>query len=125
MQKTTCKDIIIKECVRKENIIKLEGFNLDIVQQDFKKFVNSFIKELENKLKNMNKEYTVDRIEGDFVVCENRENGQIVNLKKENLPEDIQDGDIIKEVNGKYIKDKEKQEEIEDRIAKKMNDLWN
>ena len=125
MQKTTCKDIIIKECVRKENIIKLEGFNLDIVQQDFKKFVNSFIKELENKLKNMNEEYTVDRIEGDFVVCENRGNGQIVNLKKENLPEDIQDGDLIKEVNGKYIKDKEKQEEIEDRIAKKMNDLWN
>ena len=125
MQKTTCKDIIIKECVRKENIIKLEGFNLDIVQQDFKKFVNSFIKELENKLKNMNEEYTVDRIEGDFVVWENRENGKIVNLKKENLPEDIQDGDIIKEVNGKYIKDKEKQEEIEDRIAKKMNDLWN
>lgn len=125
MQKATCKDIIIKECVRKENIIKLEGFNLDIVQQDFKKFVNSFIKELENKLKNMNEEYTVDRIEGDFVVCENRGNGQIVNLKKENLPEDIQDGDLIKEVNGKYIKDKEKQEEIEDRIAKKMNDLWN
>lgn len=111
--------------MRKENIIKLEGFNLDIVQQDFKKFVNSFIKELENKLKNMNEEYTVDRIEGDFVVCENRGNGQIVNLKKENLPEDIQDGDLIKEVNGKYIKDKEKQEEIEDRIAKKMNDLWN
>ena len=111
--------------MRKENIIKLEGFNLDIVQQDFKKFVNSFIKELENKLKNMNEEYTVDRIEGDFVVCENRGNGHIVNLIKENLPEDIQDGDIIKEVNGKYIKDKEKQEEIEDRIAKKMNDLWN
>ena len=70
-------------------------------------------------------EFSVDRFEGDKVVLENRENGEILNVDKEDLPEGIKEGSILKKINGKYIFDGQKTKEIEEEIKNKINDLWN
>lgn len=70
-------------------------------------------------------EYTLDRFEGNVAVCEERKTGKIVNINKEELPNDIKEGDIFVCINGKYALNKEKQEIVEERIKDKMDNLWN
>lgn len=66
----------------------------------------------------------VDRIEDDIVVCENRSNGIMINIQLAKLPSEIKEGTIIKYFDGKYRLDLEEQENIENRIKDKMDDLW-
>ena len=67
---------------------------------------------------------TVDRIEGDFAVCE-LENGEIKNIPLENLPFGIKEGNIIsKNEKGLFIDVFEEQERIK-RIEEKMKKLFN
>ncbi len=70
-------------------------------------------------------EFSVDRIEGDILVLENRQSGEIINLEKSNLSFEIQEGDILKYVNGRYILDKEKTKNEAESIKNLMDDLWN
>lgn len=70
-------------------------------------------------------EFSVDRTEGDIVVLENRENGEILNVEKNKLAFDIQEGDILKYVNGRYFLDREKTKNEREQIKKQMDDLWN
>jgi len=90
------------------------------------KEMQEFIKQVESRLINMEKEkiYTLDRFEGDFAVCEDRQTRQMINIKKDKLPDGVEEGSVLKYKNGKFELDKEKQEEIEDRIKKKMDNLW-
>ena len=69
--------------------------------------------------------FTVDRIEDDIVVLENRTTQEIINSSLNELPNDIKTGDILKKVNGKYFIDEEETKSVEKRIEDKMNDLWN
>lgn len=69
--------------------------------------------------------FTVDRIEDDIVVLENRTTQEMINININELPNDIKTGDILKKVNGKYFVDEEETKSIEKRIEDKMNDLWN
>ena len=69
-------------------------------------------------------EFTVDRFEENYVVLENRETNEIINVNKNELPEDIDEGDILDKINGKYIIDRNKTEEVSNRISDKMNNLW-
>lgn len=69
--------------------------------------------------------FTVDRIEDDIVVLENRTTQEIINISISELPNDIKTGDVIKKVNGKYFVDEEETKNVERRIEDKMNDLWN
>ncbi|MEE0866049.1 MAG: DUF3006 domain-containing protein [Clostridia bacterium] len=69
--------------------------------------------------------FTVDRIEDDIVVLENRRTQEIVNISISELPNEIKTGDILKMVNGKYFIDEEETKSVEKRIEDKMNDLWN
>ena len=80
--------------------------------------------ELANKLDAI-EEFTVDRFEGDVVVLENRETQEMINMEKEELPEELKTGDIIKKINGKFYIDRIETEKIEKRIENKMKDLWN
>ena len=66
----------------------------------------------------------VDRIEGDFAVCENRSNGVIINIQLSKLPSGVKEGTIIRYFDGKYCLDSREQENIESRIKDKMDDLW-
>ena len=77
--------------------------------------------ELANKLDAV-EVFTVDRIEGDFVVLEDRKKCVMVNVKRDVLSEE---GDVLKKVNGKYFVDDILTQEIANRIRKKMDDLWN
>ncbi len=52
--------------------------------------------------------YTVDRFEGEFAVCENRETKQIKNIKKEELPENTVEGTIIELEDGKITVDEKR-----------------
>lgn len=71
---------------------------------------------------NINKEeiFIVDRIEEDNVVCENRNTGKIIKIKIQELPKGIQEGKVIKCLDGKYYFD----ETLEKDINKKITELW-
>ena len=69
-------------------------------------------------------EFTVDRFEENYVVLENRKTNGFINVNKNELPEDIDEGDILDRINGKYIIDRAKTEEVSNRISDKMNNLW-
>ena len=69
------------------------------------------------------KEYTVERFEENIVVLEDRKTQKMLNIEKNKLPNKIKEGDIIKEINGKFLKDEEKTEEVLERIKNKMDDL--
>ena len=71
------------------------------------------------------KEYAVERFEENIVVLEDRKTQKMLNIEKNKLPNKIKEGDIIKEINGKFLKDEEKTEEVLERIKNKMDDLWN
>ena len=67
----------------------------------------------------------VDRIEGSIAVCENRATREISEIELSKLPSGTKEGNIVRYINGVYVLDAEEQESIEQRIAKKMDDLWN
>ena len=69
--------------------------------------------------------FTVDRIEEDIVVLEDRNTGQMLDISINELPNDIKTGDILKKINGKYFINEEETRSVEKRIEDKMNDLWN
>lgn len=107
-----------------EKIDKLD-FSLDetITETDIEKF----LKEIEERLIKMEeliKRYTIDRFEEKFAVCEDRETGQMININRSELPEDVKEGSIIMLTEEGYRIDKDMQEETEDRIKQKMDDLW-
>ena len=49
----------------------------------------------------------------------------MLDVKKENLPENIKEGDILDKINGKYTVNQEKTLEAKERIKDKMKKLWN
>ena len=70
-------------------------------------------------------EFTIDRFEGDIAVLEDRNTGKMVDVKKEDLPQDVKEGDILDKINGKYTVNEEKTLETKERIKDKMKRLWN
>lgn len=64
----------------------------------------------------------IDRIEGEYVVCENQETKEILNLDRTYFPSNAKDGDLIEFADGLVtILDNT---EIKSRIQRKMNNLW-
>ena len=105
----------------------LDELNKSVSNNENNKFdINIFIKELEERLIEMEKEkfYTVDRFEGDIAVCEDRDTMEMINISKSELPSDIKEGSIVKYKDGNYSLDVEEQKRIEERIKEKMNNLW-
>lgn len=86
--------------------------------------INQFLQELVERLTKMEEEYVIDRFEGSIAICEERKTGKKKEILKEELPEGIKEGSVLKEENGKYVKAENEQEEIEKRIESKMNKLW-
>ncbi len=66
--------------------------------------------------------FTVDRIEEDIVVLEDRNTGQMLDISINELPNDIKTGDILKKINGKYLINAQETRSVEKRIEDKMND---
>ncbi len=104
-----------------ESKIKLVN---QLTEQKMQNEISKFINQLSERIKNMESIYVVDKIEGDYAVCENRETGEIFDLELSSLPKEINEGTILKLHNNKYIIDSESKNEIENRIKQKMNKLW-
>ena len=107
----------IKETL--ENVVEKSKTNIDTKGTNLS---NDEV-ELAKKLDAI-EEFTVDRFEGDFAVLENRNTGKMIDVKKENLPENVKEGDILDKINGKYTLNKEKTLETKNRIKDKMQKLW-
>lgn len=73
----------------------------------------------------MNETLVIDRIEGNIAVCENRYNKIIIEIDISKLPMGVKEGTVIRYFDGKYWIDEEEQNNIEERIQNKMNNLWN
>lgn len=96
------------------------------IENEIGKFdINKFIKELTERLKIMEKELVVDRFEGEYAVCEDRQTKEKFNIELSQLPSDIKEGSVVKYEDGKYVLDLDTEKEISDRIKEKMDDLWN
>lgn len=95
-----------------------------ISQNTIKPITDDVELELAQKLDAL-QEFSVDRIEENIIVLENRENGEIINIEKSKLPFKVQEGDILKYVSGRYILDKEKTRSETESVKKIMDDLWN
>ena len=120
--------------IRKENILNLfENLN-DIINKTLEKTKkekiikpsNIYEDEL-NLAKKIDaiEEYTIERFEENIVVLENRENQKMINVGRDKIPEGVKEGDIVRVINGKILKDEKKTEEVSERIKNKMDDLWN
>ena len=68
-------------------------------------------------------EYVVDRIENNYIVLEDKDLN-FINIKKEEVLEDVREGDILIKVNNKYIIDYNKTKNRKDHINKKIKNLW-
>ena len=97
----------------------------NIVNQIDKIDINKFISDIREGLEKMEQELVIDRFEGNVAICEDRKTGAKIEILKENLEENLKEGDIIKQEKGKYIQAREIQNETEKRIEEKMNRLWN
>lgn len=65
----------------------------------------------------------IDRFEGEYVVCE-KEDGTMVDLKRDTLPEGVNEGDILLVEDDKITIDEISTLERKERIKKLMDDLW-
>ena len=68
-------------------------------------------------------ELIVDRLEEEYIVCED-ENKNIVNIIKDEVEDEVKEGDILIFVDGKYIVNKEKTKDRKEYIQDLIKDLW-
>ena len=64
----------------------------------------------------------IDRLEGEYAVCEECETKEIINLDRTIFPTGIKSGDLVEFIDG--IITILPNDEIEERIKEKMNRLW-
>lgn len=70
--------------------------------------------------------YVVDRIEEDYVVCENEDTGEMEEIDMFFLPNDLEEGDILvyDEDLDEYYIDYDEKKLRKARIENKMEDIW-
>lgn len=96
-------------------------FNFTKDEWNFESIIQTILKEK----KIMEETLVIDRIENNIAICENRENGIIIEIDVSKLPDNIREGSVIKYMDGNYRLDLEEQKNIEARIAEKMKNIWN
>lgn len=101
--------------------MELELDNIEYFQEK-----NNLIQELISALKTKLEEeiLVIDRFEGGIAVCEERETGRMINIKKEILPIEANEGDIIRYKNCEYVIDYEEKQTIKNRINEKVKNLF-
>ncbi len=67
--------------------------------------------------------YTVDRIEEEIVVLENRDTLEKENINLKKLPKGIKQGIILKKINNVFFIDMDKTEKVAKRLNDKMKNL--
>lgn len=67
--------------------------------------------------------YIIDRIENEFVICENQATKAMEKFKIDQFPEDIKDGDVVILENEKFKIDKEESKTEKQQIEELMKKL--
>lgn len=65
----------------------------------------------------------IDRFEGKFAVCED-ENKKLINIKKEDIPKEAKEGDVLVLVEHRYVIDYTNTENRKKYIEVLTKDLW-
>lgn len=108
--------------------------NLEIATSNsLTKFISNFINELQdflntNELSSISNQltdgfYTIDRIENDMAVCENRDTQKMTNVPINSLPSDIQEGTILKYHNNTFTIDQQQTETVRNSINEQFKKL--
>ena len=71
------------------------------------------------------KMYTVEKIEGNIVTLEDRNNNVFLEINKDILPNNINEGDILDLVDDKYIINENYTKKVKEDIRNKFNSLMN
>lgn len=66
----------------------------------------------------------IDRFEGDYVVCE-QPDGTMIDIKKERLPKESKEGDVLNYTDDKITMDSNETKQRSERIKNLMDSLWN
>lgn len=85
---------------------------------DFSNELNTF---LENNIEGAT--FTIDKIEDEIAICENRNSKKMINIHLSKLPQNIKENDIIKYTNGKYILDEQETISVKENIKDKFSKL--
>jgi hypothetical protein len=67
--------------------------------------------------------FILDRSEGEYAVCENEEK-ETLNIKKDRIPADAKEGDVLIIRSNEVTIDKEETKKRKTEIEKLMGDLW-
>ena len=65
----------------------------------------------------------IDRFEGDYAVCE-KENREMINILKLELPPEVKEGSVLIFDNGKFTIDINDTNNLESEIDSLMSDIW-
>lgn len=86
--------------------------------------VSNFMKEISERLKEMEEELVIDRYEGEIAICENKVTKEKKEIRKEELPKGLKEGSIIRREHGRYVHLEKIEKQTEERIANKMKQIW-
>lgn len=67
--------------------------------------------------------YIVDRVEENFIVCED-ENGKIINIEKHKEADNVKEGDVISIKDNKIFIDITETKKLKMEVEKLTKDLW-
>ena len=67
--------------------------------------------------------YIVDRIEENYIVLEDNK-GNIININKDEISENINESDVLIKIDNKYTVDKDKTNFRKENINKILKSLW-
>ena len=93
-------------------------------------FIPSFLKDLQKAVNNIinttnsHSTFTLDRFEGNFAVCENRNTKEMIDIPINKMPKDAKEGIILKTENGKYVVDYQQTRIAKDEVKELMDKLW-
>ena len=68
--------------------------------------------------------YIVDRFEGSVAVCNNRLTGEMMDIEKKALPDEIKEGDVVVRKKNGFAIDEQLTEERRKNIKTRMNKLF-
>ena len=68
-------------------------------------------------------EYTIDRFEGEYAICENRETEELTNISITKIPKGAKEGDILDFSNGEYTINHEEAKVTREEIQELMEEL--
>ena len=100
----------------------------DIVNEIRKYLNNMQDKELEIETKidcdDRKTGLVIDRFEGEFVVCESIKGDKVINIKKEKLPVNVKEGNVLKYDGNRYVIDFKSTKLRKKNIKEITKNLW-